>query len=350
MGSVKRNRPDEPEKSFFRSEFEWVRGPKLGSGGFGSVYLATVKKPKLGCEGFPTVMAVRTFSEWSEQATESSYLYLFRDCPYVIGSYGKNLTIGGDGYVKYNVFLEYADGGTIGDLIKKSGGSGLCESDVRNYTKAILSGLEYIHESGYVHCDLKPENILLVTSSSGFVPKIGDFGLAKTAMQKLTCQGTSMYLSPEAVCCRFQEQPSDIWALGCVVLRMLMGRQPWEAKHGSKLDEPEPLVASKVPNIPGWLSDDAKDFLGKCLVRDPFERSTAAELLNHQFVTKLDVVGKVEPVEEVASESSSEQYGSSIPLESWNSEEAEDFGPILPVALLNPRPVIPSTVYQRAST
>ncbi|KAM2144754.1 hypothetical protein ACFX1R_048400 [Malus domestica] len=179
MGSVKRNRPDEPEKSFFRSEFEWVRGPKLGSGGFGSVYLATVKKPKLGCEGFPTVMAVKTFSEWSEQATESSYLYLFRDCLYVIGSYGKNLTIGDDGYVKYNVFLEYADGGTIGDLIKKSGGSGLCESDVRNYTKAILSGLEYIHESGYVHCDLKPENILLVTSSSGFVPKIGDFGLAK---------------------------------------------------------------------------------------------------------------------------------------------------------------------------
>ncbi|XP_050104265.1 uncharacterized protein LOC126583787 [Malus sylvestris] len=138
MGSVKRNRPDEPEKSFFRSEFEWVRGPKLGSGGFGSVYLATVKKPKLGCEGFPTVMAVRTFSEWSEQATESSYLYLLRDCLYVIGSYGKNLTIGDDGYVKYNVFLEYADGGTIGDLIKKSGGSGLCESDVRNYTKAIF--------------------------------------------------------------------------------------------------------------------------------------------------------------------------------------------------------------------
>ncbi|KAM1165274.1 hypothetical protein ACFX2I_024614 [Malus domestica] len=348
MGSMKRKRPDEPEKSFFRSKFEWVRGPMLGSGGFGSVYLATVKKSKLGCEGFPTVMAVKTFSKSSELATESSYLTLFRDCPFIIGSYGTNLTIGDDGYLKCNVFLEYADGGTIGDLIEKSGGSGLCESDVSKYTKAILKGLEYIHERGYVHCDLKPDNILLVRSDSGFVPKIGDFGLAKMAMQKLSRQGTSMYFSPETVTHKIQEQPSDIWAVGCIVLGMLTGRQPWEAKGGADL---RPLIASKLPNVPGWLSEDAKDFLRKCLLRDPFKRSTVAELLTHSFVTKPDRVGEVEPVKEVASVSSPEQgdYGSFIPLGSWSSEEAVDFGPIPPVAVLNPRPVIPSTACQGAS-
>ncbi|RXI09700.1 hypothetical protein DVH24_014718 [Malus domestica] len=276
--------------------------------GFGSVYLATVKKSKLGCEGFPTVMAVKTFSKSSELATESSYLTLFRDCPFIIGSYGTNLTIGDDGYLKCNVFLEYADGGTIGDLIEKSGGSGLCESDVSKYTKAILKGLEYIHERGYVHCDLKPDNILLVRSDSGFVPKIGDFGLAKMAMQKLSRQGTSMYFSPETVTHKIQEQPSDIWA------KMLK-------------------TFAKMPT------------------EDPFKRSTVAELLTHSFVTKPDRVGEVEPVKEVASVSSPEQgdYGSFIPLGSWSSEEAVDFGPIPPVAVLNPRPVIPSTACQGAS-
>ena len=75
----------------------------------------------------------------------------------------------------YNLLLEYASGGTLSDLIKKLGGVGLHDSDIKRYTKSMLKGLSHVHDCGYVHCDLKPENVLLVSSTNeGFVVKIGD--------------------------------------------------------------------------------------------------------------------------------------------------------------------------------
>ncbi|KAL6279683.1 hypothetical protein ACE6H2_016564 [Prunus campanulata] len=143
--------------------------------------------------------------------------------------------------------------------VKESGGSGLCELQVRKYTESILKGIQYIHERGFVHCDLKPENILLVTSGSGFVPKIGDLGLAKRAAGEHSCRGTAI----------IQEKPSDIWALGCVVLKTLTGRHPWDAKAGVKLYDLKPLIASGVPKVPGGLSEDARDFLKNFFARNP---------------------------------------------------------------------------------
>ena len=63
----------------------------------------------------------------------------------------------------YNLLLEYASGGTLSDLIKKSGRVCLHESDIKRYTKSMLKELSHVHDCGYVHCDLKPENVLLVT-------------------------------------------------------------------------------------------------------------------------------------------------------------------------------------------
>ena len=82
----------------------------------------------------------------------------------------------------YNLLLEFGSGGTLTDLIKRSGGSGLSEFEVRYYSRSILCGIHHIHELGYVHSDLKPENILLVPNKNGvgakFKVKIGDFGLS----------------------------------------------------------------------------------------------------------------------------------------------------------------------------
>lgn len=38
------------------------------------------------------------------------------------------------------------------------------------------------------------------------------------------------------------------------------------------------------PETPDSLIDEGHDFLDKCLVHNPKERATAAELLNHNFV------------------------------------------------------------------
>ncbi|KAK6915212.1 Protein kinase domain [Dillenia turbinata] len=154
----------------------------------------------------------------------------------------------------YNLLLKYCSGGAPNDMIQQSGGRGLPESDVRHYTNSILKGVSDIHDTGYVHCDLKPANIFLVPISDHdvkYVVKIGDFGLAKKYCyqdsKKKTIdpemRGTSMYLSPEVVADNVQGPPSDIWAVVCIVLQM------------------------KVP-FPDETSEEAKDFLKRCLVRN----------------------------------------------------------------------------------
>ncbi|BFG24945.1 hypothetical protein CerSpe_112190 [Prunus speciosa] len=339
----------------------------LGQGGFGSVYLGFVKKPRLCLKGVPRIVAVKSTlaSQAHDLMGEDILLYIFRRCPFVINCYGEDETIGADGRHLFNVFLEYADGGTMADLIEKSRGFGLREFQVRKYTESILKGIKYIHERGFVHCDLKPENILLVSDTAGssggarFVPKIGDLGLTKKANQKWekpSFGDTPMYLSPEAVVYGIQQQPSDIWALGCVVLQMLTGRHPWDFTPGAVFDVRDlltALLASRIPAIPGWLSKEAKDFLQCCFMWNTSERFTAAMLLNHPFLTKLDNgVGDVKPIKQVSSAVASSVLDcpSFIPLGSWKSEDAEEMAEenvgfseqeILPLKLMS-RHVVPS--------
>ncbi|KAF2322386.1 hypothetical protein GH714_013184 [Hevea brasiliensis] len=133
-----------------------------------------------------------------------------------------------DGKMLYNLLLEYASGGTLANLKKRSGGYGLPESDVKRYARSILKGINYINSHDYVHCDSKPDDVLLVPSGDGdFVPKIGDFGLAKkvqkTKKRKLDCSiaGTAFNMAPETLIDNIQEFPSDIWALRCFLFETL---------------------------------------------------------------------------------------------------------------------------------
>ncbi|XP_008229251.1 PREDICTED: mitogen-activated protein kinase kinase kinase 3-like [Prunus mume] len=302
MGSSSRPKK---EQSLSVAGREWVRGRILGKGGFGSVYLGWVKKPNLRADVLPSIFAVKStlYCDALELVRENSLLETFSNCPFIIHRYGEDVTAGIDGNKVFNMFMEYADGGTMRDLINKSGG--LPEFQVRKYTEVILKGVKHIHEMGYVHCDLKPENILLVSKTdaggSEFVPKIGDLGLAKRIIEKRS-GGTTLYWSPETVLQNIQLQPSDVWALGCVVLMMLTGRKPWDLKAGARPWDLMLQIASKSPTIPVWLSEEGKDFLGKCFVWSPSERFTAAKLLNHPFVTNLDTVKELSSVSSSPSE------------------------------------------------
>ncbi|KAJ6951474.1 mitogen-activated protein kinase kinase kinase 20-like [Populus alba] len=227
----------------------WSRGPLLGKGGFGSVYLASLKNPKSRNGYYPPVMAVKS-AEVSASCSlqkEKEVFNCLNGCPFIIKCFGEETTRDGGGEMFYNVLLEYASGGTLAGLIKKSDGVGLPELDVKRYTRSILEGIHYIHSHGYVHCDLKPDNILLVSSSTKageFVAKIGDFGLAKKSEKRNKkrkfdpyLRGTTLYMAPETVANHVQEPPCDIWALGCVVLEMLTGKQAWDVKPDVTIEE-----------------------------------------------------------------------------------------------------------------
>ncbi|GFZ17261.1 hypothetical protein Acr_26g0005310 [Actinidia rufa] len=220
-------------------------------------------------------------------------------CPNIIQCFGDEITTGENGEMVYNLLLEFGSGGTLADLIKRSGGSGLSESEVRYYARSILRGIHHIHELGYVHCDLKPENILLVPNKNGvgakFKVKIGDFGLAKRAKQNKKrklypyWRGTPMYLSPEVVTDCIQEPPLDIWALGCIVLEMVTGKPPWFEKEDMDAEALLHMIGEgyESPKIPDEISREGREFLKGCFSRKSMFRFTAEMLLNHSFLKGL---------------------------------------------------------------
>ncbi|KAI3462749.1 hypothetical protein Pfo_019412 [Paulownia fortunei] len=263
---------------------DWVRGEKLGHGSFATVNLAV---PRSQSSGLPPLMAVKScgFSCSSSLVSEKLILDELKDCPEIIRCFGESFSHE-NGEKLYNVLLEYASGGSLADKLKNSDDRRLPEYVVRQHTKALLKGLHYIHKVGYVHCDIKIQNILL--GPNGGV-KIADFGLAKRAggrkgdFSGCELRGTPLYMSPEMVAGGEQGPPADIWALGCVVAEMLTGAPAWRCSDVARLLM-RIGVGEEVPEIPGNLSEEGKDFLGKCFVKDPSKRWTAEMLLNHPFI------------------------------------------------------------------
>ena len=67
--------------------------------------------------------------------------------------------------------LEYCEGGSLADRLKREGTIG--EKESRGIMKGLFEGLSYLHSKNYIHRDIKPANILI---KNGEV-KICDFGL-----------------------------------------------------------------------------------------------------------------------------------------------------------------------------
>jgi len=94
----------------------------------------------------------------------------------------------------------------------------LPETDVRNITFQILTGLAYLHRTGFFHRDLKPENLLC---NGPDLVKIADFGLAREIRSKppyTDYVSTRWYRAPEILLrSTSYSAPVDLWAVGCIV-------------------------------------------------------------------------------------------------------------------------------------
>lgn len=116
--------------------------------------------------------------------------------------------------------------------------------------------------------------------------------------------GTPMYMSPEVIkgSNEGRQGAVDVWSLGCVILEMATGRRPW-ASLDNEWAIMYNIAQGNTPQLPSpdQLSDLGIDFLRKCLVRDPAKRSTAAELLQHEWIMTI----KSQVVLDTASETSS---------------------------------------------
>ncbi|XP_062170582.1 mitogen-activated protein kinase kinase kinase 18 [Alnus glutinosa] len=266
---------------------EWKRGPTLGRGSTATVSLATASPSG-------ELFAVKTTELSCSLFLQKEKHFLSQlSCPRIVKYIGFDVSYEDHDRPMYNLCMEYVPGGTLYDAIQRNRGC-LDEPTMRTYTKQILQGLEYLHANGLVHCDIKSQNILIGKDGS----KIADLGCAKSVGEvdaASALSGTPMFMAPEVARGEEQGFPADVWALGCTVIEMATGSTPWP-------DMNDPVSAlyrigfsGDLPAIPSWLSEKGKDFLSKCLRRDPRERWTAKELLyQHPFLAEVDSDHSVE--------------------------------------------------------
>lgn len=121
------------------------------------------------------------------------------------------------------VVMEYADGGSLADLLERRGRLGAAEA-VR-ILDGLLAALEAAHANGIVHLDVKPENVLL--THEGRV-KLADFGVARAALPGATALatglGTLVYMSPEQVRGGDVDARSDVYGAAVLLHQALTGR------------------------------------------------------------------------------------------------------------------------------
>ncbi|KAH0595602.1 hypothetical protein MHUMG1_06778 [Metarhizium humberi] len=270
----------------------WQQGHFVGGGTFGNVYAAMdldtgllmavkeirLQDPKL----IPTI---------AEQIREEMGVLEVLDHPNIVQYHG--IEVHRD---RVYIFMEYCSGGSLANLLEH--GRIEDEQVITFYALQLLEGLVYLHESGIAHRDIKPENILL--NHNGII-KYVDFGAAKVIARQgrtlaadlhatkpnKSMTGTPMYMSPEVI---KGENPGragsvDIWSLGCVVLEMATGRRPW-ANLDNEWAIMYNIAQGNPPQLPtaDQVSPAGLDFLSKCFTRNPKERPSAVELLQHEWI------------------------------------------------------------------
>lgn len=241
--------------------------------------------------------------------------------PHIVGFYGAFYSDG-----EISICMEYMDGGSLDLILKKAGR--IPEPILGTITLAVLKGLSYLRDKhAIMHRDVKPSNILV--NSAGEI-KICDFGVSGQLIDSMANSfvGTRSYMAPERLQGTHYSVQSDIWSLGLSLVEMAIGMYPIpppdaltlanifgtsygisEETTGTSLNAnnsssssssngPRPMAIFELldyivneppPKLPSGLFSDAfKDFVERCLKKNPEERADLKSLMNHEWIKKAE--------------------------------------------------------------
>ena len=187
--------------------------------------------------------------------------------------------------------MEFLDGGDLFSYLEKRNFR-IPENRAKKIVCSILSAINYLNSFGIVHRDLKPENILLLTKEEDSEVKISDFGLAKAIGPNEKCVepfGTINYVAPEILMRKKYDKGVDIWSLGIITYLMLGGYLAFDDINDSEIVK-KTCTQELNFNNPRWasVSEEAIDFIKRCLTKDMIKRATLRELILHKWVSTVD--------------------------------------------------------------
>jgi serine/threonine-protein kinase len=252
---------------------------KLGEGGMGAVYKGrhdTLERDVAIKVMVKKLAADKTFVQ---RFYREARIMAKLDHPNIVRCYA----VGEDKGFHY-LAMEFVDGGSIQDWLKKQGKFSM--GDALHVILACADALQHAHDLGLIHRDIKPENILLTRKG---VVKVADLGLAKTtAAEDMSLTrtgvgaGTPYYMAPEqARDAKHVDHRCDIYALGCMLYCFVTGKLPFQgettlaliqAKEAGKFP-PARRSNSEVPERLDLIMD-------KMLAKSPDHRyQSCAELI-----------------------------------------------------------------------
>eukprot|EP01088_Endostelium_zonatum_P015685 TRINITY_DN3966_c0_g1_i1.p1 TRINITY_DN3966_c0_g1~~TRINITY_DN3966_c0_g1_i1.p1 ORF type:complete len:390 (+),score=112.26 TRINITY_DN3966_c0_g1_i1:61-1230(+) len=256
----------------------WDFVSKLGEGGVGTVWKARDRRSG----EFAAVKVIKL--EQGDEGLEAILLEIdiLKDCRHknIVNYIGSWL---GDNELL--IAMEYCGGGSVSD-IEDVLDEGLTEEQIASICRDCLVGLQYLHSCKKIHRDIKAGNILL--TENGDV-KLADFGvstqLTNTMSKRNSFIGTPYWMAPEVIEGLKYDFLVDVWSLGITAIEMGELLPPYSSVHPMRAlflipkNPPPELEEEKWTN-------EFRDFVKSCLVKDPKKRATVEQLLAHPFIKK----------------------------------------------------------------
>ncbi len=173
--------------------------------------------------------------------------------------------------------MELMPAGTLEDRLSKADEAvALSPLVAQHVARSILRALETVHRRGVIHRDLKPANVFF--GAAGEV-KVGDFGVAHLVDAQATLTGAMMgtlaFMAPEQITGDGQpDATTDLYALGVILYRMLVGALPFPGPDfvAQHLGEPVPSASTHAP----WLEPAFDRALEQLLAKEKEARPRSA--------------------------------------------------------------------------
>ena len=189
----------------------------------------------------------------------------------------------------YYIIMEYIEGQTLKQLLKKRGALTLSESI--DIMLQLTDGMAHAHDSYIIHRDLKPQNIMI--QDDGQI-KITDFGIAMALnstqlTQTNSVMGSVHYLPPEQAAGKGSTIKSDIYSMGIIFYELLTGELPFKGENAveialKQMKERIPDLHEDKPSIPMSVYN----VVLKSTAKNPKNRYNDAKEMHADLLTVLD--------------------------------------------------------------